>query len=74
MGHMGKGAMDNPILTSPYALLISLLSLPLLVAASVAAVPESPWASVTLPLRVTAVVAVCLATAVVVARFLVMGS
>lgn len=66
--------MDNAILTSPYALLICLLSLPLLLAASIASVPGSPWASAAQPLRIASVVAVCLAVAVVVARFVVMGS
>lgn len=66
--------MANAILTSPFALLMCLLSLSLLVAASIASVPGSSWTSATRPLRVITVVAVCLAITVVVARFLVMGS
>lgn len=66
--------MSNTILTSPYMLLLCLLSLPLLMAASIASLPGSPLASATRPLRIMAVVAVCLAITVVVARFVVMGS
>lgn len=66
--------MEVAILTSPHALMVCLLSLPILMAASIASVPGSPWASAVRPLRIMAVVAVCLAIAVVVARFLVMGS
>lgn len=74
MDYMGEDDMGYTILTNPLLFLMCLLSLPLLVAASIASVPGCPWASWNRPLRIMAVVATCLAIAVVVARFVVMGS
>lgn len=66
--------MVNQILTSPVALVLCLLALPLLVVASIASLPRSPWSAAAGRLRLAAAAAVGLAFVVVAARFVVVVS
>lgn len=66
--------MVNEILTSPLALVLCLLALPLLVVASIASLPRSPWSAAAGRLRLAAAAAACFAIVVVAARFMVVVS
>ncbi|MEE1620478.1 hypothetical protein ACQ3I4_12365 [Zafaria sp. Z1313] len=66
--------MDYAFLTSPAALLLCLASLPLLVGASIAGLPNSPIQRALWPLRIAASLAVLLAIVLIAARFVVVSA